>query len=55
MTPRTASRSRSPRTIELVLLVFSIGISMAAYASVGLAHDGALPAGIWPCCSVPRT
>ncbi len=46
MTPRTASRSRSPRTIELVLLVFSIGISMAAYASVGLAHDGALPAGM---------
>src|SRR5204863_305709 len=46
MTPRTTSRSRSPRTIELVLLVFSIGISMAAYASVGLAHDGALPAGM---------
>ena len=37
---------RSPRTTELVLLVFSVAISMAAYAAVGLAHDGALPAGM---------
>jgi cell division protein FtsW (lipid II flippase) len=29
-----------------VLLVFSIAIAMAAYASVGLAHDGALPTGM---------
>ncbi|HVD28014.1 MAG TPA: cell division protein FtsW, partial [Mycobacteriales bacterium] len=46
MNARTAGRTRSPRTIELVLLVFSIAISMAAYAAVGLAHDGALPAGM---------
>ncbi len=34
------------RGTELVLLAFSLAISMAAYASVGLAHDGALPAGM---------
>jgi cell division protein FtsW (lipid II flippase) len=37
---------RTGRTTELVLLVFSLAIAMAAYASVGLAHDGALPAGM---------
>jgi cell division protein FtsW (lipid II flippase) len=42
---RVAGR-RNPRTTELVLLVFSLGIAMAAYASVGLAHDGQLPAGM---------
>ena len=46
MNARAAVRSRSPRTTELVLLVFSVAISMAAYAAVGLAHDGALPAGM---------
>jgi cell division protein FtsW (lipid II flippase) len=34
------------RGTELVLLAFSLAIAMAAYASVGLAHDGALPAGM---------
>ena len=29
-----------------MLLVFSLAIAMAAYAAVGLAHDGALPAGM---------
>jgi cell division protein FtsW (lipid II flippase) len=43
---RGATGNRNPRNIELVLLVFSLAISMAAYASVGLAHDGALPAGM---------
>ncbi|MGZ4591808.1 MAG: FtsW/RodA/SpoVE family cell cycle protein, partial [Actinomycetes bacterium] len=43
---RGATGDRNPRNIELVLLVFSLAISMAAYASVGLAHDGALPAGM---------
>ena len=43
---RTSPRARNPRTTELVLLAFSLAISMAAYASVGLAHDGALPAGM---------
>ena len=43
MSPRTA---RSGRTTELVLLLFSLAIAMAAYAAVGLAHDGALPAGM---------
>jgi cell division protein FtsW (lipid II flippase) len=37
---------RTGRTTELVLLVFSLAIAMAAYASVGLAHDGVLPAGM---------
>jgi cell division protein FtsW (lipid II flippase) len=41
-----SARTRSPRTTELVLLVFSLAISMAAYASVGLAHDGQLPTGM---------
>ncbi len=46
MSARSAVRSRSPRTVELVLLVFSVAIAMAAYASVGLAHDGVLPTGM---------
>jgi cell division protein FtsW (lipid II flippase) len=37
---------RNPRNVELFLLVFSLGISMAAYASVGLVHDGVLPTGL---------
>jgi len=40
------SRPRTRRNTELVLLVFSLAISMAAYAAVGLANDGALPAGM---------
>jgi cell division protein FtsW (lipid II flippase) len=44
VTPR--SRTRSSRTTELVLLLFSVAIAMAAYASVGLARDGQLPAGM---------
>lgn len=39
-------RTRNPRNLELVLLVFSLVIAMAAYASVGLAIDGRLPAGM---------
>ncbi len=46
MSARTAIRARKPRTTELVLLAFSLAISMAAYASVGLARDGALPTGM---------
>jgi cell division protein FtsW (lipid II flippase) len=46
VSPRSGQRARSPRTIELVLLVFSVAIAMAAYAAVGLAHDGVLPAGM---------
>lgn len=38
--------SRNPRNTELAMLVFSLVIAMAAYASVGLAHDGKLPAGM---------
>ena len=45
MTPR-AGRSRNPRNTELALLVFSVAISMAAYAVVGLAHDDRLPTGM---------
>jgi cell division protein FtsW (lipid II flippase) len=44
MSPR--GQGRNPRNVELFLLVFSLAIAMAAYASVGLAHDGALPAGM---------
>ncbi len=44
MSPRR--EGRSGRTTELVLLVFSLAIAMAAYAAVGLAHDGVLPAGM---------
>jgi cell division protein FtsW (lipid II flippase) len=40
------STSRNPRNVELFLMVFSLLIAMAAYASVGLAHDGVLPAGM---------
>ena len=44
MSPR--GEGRSGRTTELVLLIFSLAIAMAAYAAVGLAHDGQLPAGM---------
>jgi cell division protein FtsW (lipid II flippase) len=44
MSPR--GEGRSGRTTELVLLTFSLAIAMAAYAAVGLAHDGQLPAGM---------
>ena len=44
--PAVAGRSRTRRNTELVLLVFSLGIAMAAYAAVGLAHDGVVPAGM---------
>jgi cell division protein FtsW (lipid II flippase) len=44
MSPR--GLAGSPRNVEAVLLLFSVGIAMAAYASVGLAHDGAVPAGM---------
>jgi cell division protein FtsW (lipid II flippase) len=46
MSARAATRTRSPRTVELVLLVFSVAIAMAAYAAVGLALDGTLPEGM---------
>jgi cell division protein FtsW (lipid II flippase) len=39
-------KTRNPRNVELFLLVFSLLIAMAAYASVGIAHDGKLPAGM---------
>lgn len=39
-------KNRNPRNVELGLLLFSLAIAMAAYASVGLAHDGELPAGM---------
>jgi cell division protein FtsW (lipid II flippase) len=39
-------KTRNPRNAELFLLVFSLVIAMAAYASVGIAHDGKLPAGM---------
>ena len=39
-------KTRNPRNVELFLLVFSLVIAMAAYASVGIAHDGKLPAGM---------
>jgi cell division protein FtsW (lipid II flippase) len=38
--------TRSRRNVELALLVFSVLIAMAAYASVGLAFDGAVPTGM---------
>lgn len=41
-----SGRTRGGRSTELVLLLFSLAVSMAAYAAVGLAHDGALPAGM---------
>jgi cell division protein FtsW (lipid II flippase) len=37
---------RNPRNVELGMLVFSLVIAMAAYASVGLAYNGKLPAGM---------
>jgi cell division protein FtsW (lipid II flippase) len=45
MSARTATRN--PRNAELGLLVFALGIAMAAYAAVGLAQEGALPAGMF--------
>jgi cell division protein FtsW (lipid II flippase) len=39
-------KTRNPRNVELAMLLFSLVIAMAAYASVGLAHDGELPAGM---------
>ncbi|MGZ4614888.1 MAG: FtsW/RodA/SpoVE family cell cycle protein [Actinomycetes bacterium] len=41
-----ATRMRNPRNLELGMLIFSLVIAMAAYASVGLAHDGSLPPGM---------
>ncbi|MGZ4608956.1 MAG: FtsW/RodA/SpoVE family cell cycle protein [Actinomycetes bacterium] len=40
------TRMRNPRNLELGMLIFSLVIAMAAYASVGLAHDGSLPPGM---------
>ncbi|MBA2310570.1 MAG: FtsW/RodA/SpoVE family cell cycle protein [Pseudonocardiales bacterium] len=40
------TRERTRRGTELVLLVFSVAIAMAAYAAVGLAVDGVLPTGM---------
>jgi cell division protein FtsW (lipid II flippase) len=37
---------RRPRNLELALLVMALVVAMSAYAAVGLAHDGQLPAGI---------
>jgi cell division protein FtsW (lipid II flippase) len=39
-------KTRNPRNVELGLLLFSLIIAMAAYASVGIAHSGELPAGM---------
>jgi len=39
-------KTRNPRNVELFLLVFSLLIAMAAYASVGIAQEGELPAGL---------
>ena len=38
--------TRSRRNAELFLLAFSLVVAMAAYASVGLAVDGRVPAGM---------
>jgi cell division protein FtsW (lipid II flippase) len=43
---RSSARGRNPRTVELAMLVFSLVVSMGAYAAVGLAHDGRLPEGM---------
>ena len=40
------TKQRTRRGTELVLLVFSVAIAMAAYAAVGLAVDGELPTGM---------
>jgi cell division protein FtsW (lipid II flippase) len=47
MSARSTARARNPRTVELAMLVFSLVVSMGAYAAVGLAHDGALPEGMF--------
>jgi cell division protein FtsW (lipid II flippase) len=44
---RSSARARNPRTVELAMLVFSLVVSMGAYAAVGLAHDGVLPEGMF--------
>ncbi|MDQ1617308.1 MAG: hypothetical protein QOJ60_3247, partial [Actinomycetota bacterium] len=36
---------RNPRNVELALLVPALVVELAAFAEVGLALDGALPAG----------
>ncbi len=36
---------RKGRGIELALLIVAVGIAVAAYANVGLGHDGSIPAG----------
>ena len=46
MSARSSARARNPRTVELLMLVFSLVVSMGAYAAVGLAHDGVLPEGM---------
>ncbi|HEX4699472.1 MAG TPA: FtsW/RodA/SpoVE family cell cycle protein, partial [Actinomycetes bacterium] len=47
MSARSSARARNPRTVELAMLVFSLVVSMGAYAAVGLAHDGSLPNGMF--------
>ncbi len=39
-------RRRNPRNSELVLLIFAVVLAMAAWASVGLAQEGAIPPGM---------
>jgi cell division protein FtsW (lipid II flippase) len=39
-------KTRNPRNVELGLLLFSLVIAMAAYASVGIANSGQLPTGM---------
>lgn len=41
-----ALASGSRRAWELVLIVFAVGVTAAAYASVGLAYGGTVPAGL---------
>ena len=42
----TAVAPRTRRNVELALLVLAVGTAMAAYALVGLAVDGQVPAGL---------